>query len=211
MDMHVRDMTETTAGIRPPRYRERLKIWLIQTMKTKNWSPYRWAKEADIAGTTITRFLNSEDPHRTPSARTVEKLARAAGVPAMHEPQQVFIGLIRRNQLLEEARKLSPLPVDLFKMVALDHLPAPIQYANCQAAEMDNGRVAICCPVEMADMAPGKRVLVMRNLSSVSEYWYDPPRLVPVETSDHFAGTLPVEGGEHQILGRMRGVFVPYD
>lgn len=211
MDMHVEDMAEMSASKHSPLHRERLKLWLKSTMKKKKWSAERWAKEANVAGTTITRFLNSDDPHRTPSARTLEKLARAAGVPAMPEPRDVLIGLIRKDQLLDEARKLHPAPLDLFKMVALDFLPAPTDYAECLAVQMNNGHFALCCPVDLADLPTGKRVLVLSNLHDVAEYWYDPPRLVPVESRDHFTGTLSVGDPNHQIIGRLRGLFTRVD
>jgi hypothetical protein len=59
--------------------RARLKIWMLETMKRENWSVERWANEAGVSGSTLTEFLNSDDPARLLSCRTLEKLARAAG------------------------------------------------------------------------------------------------------------------------------------
>lgn len=129
----------------------------------------------------------------------------------MHEPQQVLIAIIRKDQLLTEARRLYPAPLDLFEMASLEFIPAPANYADCKLVEMDNGRFAICCSADMARMERGKRVLVLRDLSEVSPHFFDPPRLVPVESGPKFKGTLPVEGPDHQVIGLMRGEFLPYD
>ena len=129
----------------------------------------------------------------------------------MHEPQQVLIAIIRKDQVLREARKLYPSPLDIFSMPSLEHIPAPVAYESCRLVEMDSGRFAICCAFDVAGTAPGKRVLVLRDLMNVTPFWFDPPRLVPVEKADTFSGTLPVEGPDHQIIGAMRGEFIAYD
>lgn len=129
----------------------------------------------------------------------------------MHEPSQVLIALIRKEQLLKDARRLYPAPLDIFNMATLDYLPAPADYGNCRAVEMNDGQFALCCHADLAALPAGKRVLVLRNLSEIDAYYYDPPRLVPVETAGGYRGTLPVEGPDHQVLGLMRGIFTPCD
>lgn len=57
-----------------------LRAWMEGVMQHHQWSAERWASEAGIAGTTITRFL--KDPERAiPSAQTLWKLQNAAGIP----------------------------------------------------------------------------------------------------------------------------------
>lgn len=178
-------------------------------MKQREWSAEHWARKAHISGTTITRFINTKDPSRTPSHGTLEKLARAAGVPPMHEPQQVLIAIVQRNSLLQAVCATAPNPVDLFSMPPDDYYPAPVKFADCRLAGMDNGRFAIC---RKADAQPGQRVLVVHEKAKVCPYWFEPPVLVPVDPIT-VAGrhTLPLAGPDHQILGLMVGEFIEYE
>lgn len=178
-------------------------------MKRRDWTAEHWAKQANISGTTITRFINTKDPSRTPSHATLDKLARAAGVPPMHQPQQVMISIVRRSSLLEAVKKAAPDTVDLFAMPPDDLYPAPIKFADCRLAEMDNGRYAIC---RKADARRGQRVLVVHAQAAVCPYWFEPPVLVPVELADR-AGphTLPLKGPDHQVVGLMVGEFIEYE
>lgn len=195
-------------------YRKQLRLWMRDIMRRKGWSAERWARQAGVAGTTITRFLNTEDPQRTPNTSTLAKLASAAGVPGMQEQQQVLIGIIRKPALLGEARLIAPQPLDIFGMPTIEHIPAPQRYADCVLVEMDNGRMAICRPAKPAGLEPGRRVLVLRNLQSTAAYWVEPPRLVPVETAGSFAGTLPLVESDPtraQVLGIMAGEYIDYE
>lgn len=198
--------------------REQLKLWLREVMKTKNWSAEKWAKAANVSGTTITRFLNTEDPNRVLTQRTVEKLAQAADIPSPHEQRQVFIALIRRQQLIEEARRKAPLPLDLFSMPYLETVPAPEGFADCRLGQLDNGKFAICRQTELAGLKPGNRLMVLRDCmterASLSCYLYDPPMLVPAEPSPpdgSWVSSLPMVGPHHQILGKMVGIFTLFD
>jgi transcriptional regulator with XRE-family HTH domain len=200
-----------------PEARDQLKLWLRDTMKRKNWSAEGWAKIANLSGTTITRFLNSEDPQRILTARTVEKLARAAGAPNPQEQRKVFIALIRRDQLLEEARRIFPRHLDFFSMPSLEYIPAPPQFEDCKLAELDNGKFALCKQAELTAMRPGNRLVVLRECiterASTAIYFWDPPMLVPVETTlpnGAWVSSLPLGGPDHQILGRAVGHFTLY-
>jgi transcriptional regulator with XRE-family HTH domain len=196
------------AGRYTPQLRDRLKIWLINVMKQRGWSAERWARLAGIAPTTITRFLNSNDLSRVPSARTLEKLARAAGVPAMHEEAQVSIAIISKSQLLDEALNRGLNQVDVFSMVSDAYLPALPKYADCKLAQMDNGRYAI---LRRQDYSRGDRVLVQRDNGTICPYYYEPPVLVPVEMSASGPHTLPLYDPAHRILGCMVGEFIDYN
>jgi SOS-response transcriptional repressor LexA len=44
------------------------------------WSAYRWAREAGVSPTTITRPLNSDEYSYIPKAATLQRLAEAAGM-----------------------------------------------------------------------------------------------------------------------------------
>lgn len=57
-----------------------VKNWIEQTLKRKEMSPYRWATDAKLAPTTITRFLSGETDI-VPSFKTIFSLANAANVP----------------------------------------------------------------------------------------------------------------------------------
>lgn len=201
-----------------PQQREQIRLWLRETLKAKNWSADRWAKAANISGTTITRFLNSDDPHRVITPRTLDKLARAADIPSPHEQRSVLIALIRREQILEEARRRAPLPLDLFSMPYSKTIPAPEGYADCRLAQLDNGKFALCREAELSSLTPGNRLAVLRDgrtdTPSLSCYLYDPPMLVPAEPSradGTWVCALPMAGPHHQILGKMVGVFTLFD
>lgn len=57
-----------------------IRVWLLETMKARNWSIDDWAQKAGIEPTIITRCLN--DPAQpNPDAATLEKLSTAAGAP----------------------------------------------------------------------------------------------------------------------------------
>jgi hypothetical protein len=57
-----------------------IRAWMVETMKARNWSPERWAREAGIEGTVITQYLN--DPTQAPpDAATLRKLSDAAASP----------------------------------------------------------------------------------------------------------------------------------
>jgi transcriptional regulator with XRE-family HTH domain len=193
-----------------PELRIRLKAWLRDVMKQRDWTAERWAREASIAPTTITRFLNTDDPARTPSVRTLEKLARAAGVPAMHEQSQVLIAIVHRKTLLQHALNVSPQCVDLFQMPPEDYLPALPRYVDCRVVEIDNGRMAIARPCPAEGIPIRARVLVEWDCTSVRAYWYLPPYVVSVETGTQPPHILNLNDPETHILGIMVGEFVPY-
>ena len=173
-------------------------------MLQKNWSAERWAREAHISGTTITRFLNTDDPHRTPSTKTLDKLARAAGVPPLHEAGQILIAIIHRDTLLTAARDVAPGQLDLFSMPPDDYHPAIAKYADCRMVEMDNGRYAVC---RNAEPKPGRLVVAVDGDSSVNQYIYAPPVLVSVEMSGK---TRPLESPGLQIIGRKVAEFIDH-
>jgi hypothetical protein len=176
-------------------------------MEQKSWTAEEWARQAGISGTTITRFLNFDDPGRTPSTRTLEKLRSAAGLPPMQETNQILIGVVRRNALLDAVRR-TPHQVDIFTMDPDSYVAAPAKNADCCLAEMDNGRFAIC---RKADPVPGKPVLVARGDTSIAAYWYEPPVLVAVETGGQGPHSLPLASPHHQILGLMVGEYISYE
>ena len=57
-----------------------LRAWMEDVMAHRQWSAEHWAREAGIAGTTITRFF--KDPERAiPATKTLWKMQWAAGIP----------------------------------------------------------------------------------------------------------------------------------
>lgn len=60
-------------------YRRELRVWMRQVISTKRLNPESWAREADVAGSTIRRFLNGGSHSPTPSLDTISKLADVAG------------------------------------------------------------------------------------------------------------------------------------
>lgn len=62
------------------RQQQIVRQWMDDVMRKTGWAPERWARQANIAPTTITRFLNSENYTYLPSYRTLTKLAGAANV-----------------------------------------------------------------------------------------------------------------------------------
>lgn len=187
--------------------RAEIKAWLISVMKHKNWSPERWAREADISGTTITRFLNADDPHRTPSSKTLDKLARAAGVPAMQDANRIMIAVIRRDSLFHAAKSFPPAAVDIFAMPPEETHPAIEKYADCRMVEMDNGRFAIC---RKAEPTPGQRVVALCRSGDeihVGPYVYAPPLLTSLE---HVSRSIRLADAGVAVLGRMVGEFIDY-
>lgn len=65
-------------------YRRELRVWMRQVIATKRLNPESWARESEVAGSTIRRFLNGGPESPTPSLDTISKLADVAGVgPSM--------------------------------------------------------------------------------------------------------------------------------
>lgn len=58
--------------------REAARDFLRRGLKKTGWTAYRWAKEARVASTTITRPLNDPEFKYLPKADTLQKLALAA-------------------------------------------------------------------------------------------------------------------------------------
>lgn len=65
-------MDKTAANIRD---------WMKSVLEKKDWSAFRWAKEAGVAPSTVQRALK-EDYEFVPSSKTLDKLARAANSPS---------------------------------------------------------------------------------------------------------------------------------
>jgi hypothetical protein len=186
--------------------RNKLKDWLISIMKEKNWSAERWAREADISGTTITRFLNSDDPSRTPRYNTVMKLARAAGVPVMQEKPENMIAVIGRDSLLNEVQRRRPDPLDIFTMPPDDYHPSISKFADCRMVKMDNGVFAV---LRNRPPKPGKLVVAVDSEhSTVCQYVYAPPVLRSVETAGK---TIPLDAPGLQVIGRKVAEFIDHD
>jgi lambda repressor-like predicted transcriptional regulator len=60
--------------------REEQRQWLLNVLRETGKTPTVLAREAGLASTTLTRFLNSENAKNVLSFRTVGAVARAAGV-----------------------------------------------------------------------------------------------------------------------------------
>jgi hypothetical protein len=60
-----------------------IRAWMVETMKARNWSPERWAREAGIEGTVITQYLN--DPTQAPP--TPPRSANSVMPQRLHFPQ----------------------------------------------------------------------------------------------------------------------------
>ena len=68
---YSRPMDEAAATIRD---------WMKSVLEKKDWSAFRWARDAGLAPSTVQRALK-EDYGFTPSSVTLDKLARAANTP----------------------------------------------------------------------------------------------------------------------------------
>lgn len=58
-----------------------IRDWMKSVLAEKGWSPARWANEAGVAPSTVQRAIKDDYAFVT-SSRTLEKLARAANIPA---------------------------------------------------------------------------------------------------------------------------------
>jgi hypothetical protein len=56
--------------------------WMARQLERLQWSAERWAKEADLSPTTVTRAM-SKSYNSVSSVPTLHALARAAGVPSI--------------------------------------------------------------------------------------------------------------------------------
>jgi hypothetical protein len=56
--------------------------WMRRQLSRLQWKPERWAREADLAPTTVTRAM-AETYQSVSSVPTLHALARAAGVPSI--------------------------------------------------------------------------------------------------------------------------------
>ncbi|KQN09805.1 hypothetical protein ASE85_02370 [Sphingobium sp. Leaf26] len=56
--------------------------WMRRIMDQKGWTPQTWANQAGFAATNVTRAIK-EDYESITTVRTLDKLAKAAGVPSV--------------------------------------------------------------------------------------------------------------------------------
>ena len=57
---------------------EATRRFLRELLRATGWAPSKLAREAGVAHTTLSRFLNDEEVTHTLSARTIDKIRRAA-------------------------------------------------------------------------------------------------------------------------------------
>jgi transcriptional regulator with XRE-family HTH domain len=189
-----------------------IRQWILDVLKQKGWTAERWAREANISATTITRFLKPEIMNRTPKEKTLDILASAAGVPPLHQGTQVLIAITTGNRLLEEARRCAPDTLDLFSMPAEDYLPVLPEYATCHCVRLDDGRMMIVRPCPKSGCRPGSHVLVELDSKVVGIYVYTPDRLISVNLAGrHPLALLDPRHPETHILGQMAAELTPYN
>lgn len=185
------------------RERERMREWLLWCMREKHWSAERWARAANLSGTTITRFMNSADENRILSWPTVAKLAEAANVPPLNEHGQVLIAIIRRDQLIRWSEEFPHKPVDITEMDSDERMPVPADLGDCKAVELEDGTLGVC---RKAEVPPGKVAVVELAPGRACLFTHAPPLLVPY---GHRGEPVPADGAV--VLGRLKGRLELFD
>lgn len=147
-------------------------------LKKTGWSPYKWAKEAKIASTTITRPLNDPEWTRVPKLATLRKLAAAAGMDLpsnLKSADLVDISPIERSiPVLGEVRAGSfvripddPEITEWLPMEVPEYRGASLFALRVVGRSMDliypDGTYVVCIPAAQAGLQEGDCVVVRRR------------------------------------------------
>jgi hypothetical protein len=73
--------------------------WMKAQLERLGWKPERWAREAGLAATTVTRAM-SEDYASVSSIPTLDALARAANVPSVLDFLSGYAGMTPPPELV---------------------------------------------------------------------------------------------------------------
>ena len=190
--------------------RDELRTWLRRVLAERGWTAEQWARHADLAPTTLTRFLNKEG-HWILSFKTVRKLADAAGValPGSFDDDGVTKPHLKRVPLLkpsktavfnrrtlrdmaDKAREFIAADIDPHQEVYAVEVSVP-SYMGVQVGDM-----ILFEPFDAKQCAPGDLILA-KTARGIGPFGYHPPLLVP-QSSDR--QIEPIRINEAQIVGR---------
>lgn len=160
--------------------REFLRAGLAKT----GWKPYRWAREAGVSPTTITRPLNDPDWKPVPKLDTLAKLATAAGmelpsilrqgVPVDLTPiasKVPVLGDVKAGAW--ERIPDEPVVVEWLPMEVPEYAGADLFALRVVGKSMDliypDGTYVICAPAAQAGLQEGDCVVVRSFDGALSE------------------------------------------
>jgi transcriptional regulator with XRE-family HTH domain len=187
-----------------PSMRKAIGQWLLETMRSRDWSAERWGREAGIAPTTITRFLNDTDFEHTLSMTTLEKLSRAADIPINFRAlqiEQVYVAVIGRRELLDRYKMPDKTDFDIYHLSSERKIPVPSGYGDCKAVEIEGGRLALCrnqCPRN------GQRVVAVVDCERIDVYLWHTALMV---STTNIGEIRRVRDADAQVLGVCVGVI----
>lgn len=197
--------------------RERIALWLRETMAMKGWPAEAWARRAGVAGTNITRFLNGKSSF-LPSATTLIKLAAAADV---HPPLtnlkviQLYVSCLTSNDLrtLNIEGKITSRQLDHLLKIAKRKIPVEPKFGKCVAFVLDlpslslDGLPAGSTVIVDLQARPitGQKVVALVG-GKLGAFLYHPPFLM-TRTTDIMP---PVNMETALLIGVARGAVVEF-
>lgn len=199
--------------------REAAREFFRAGMKKTGWKPYRWAKEAGVSPTTITRPLNDPDWKPVPKLDTLAKLAAAAG---MELPSILRQGTVvdltpvsREIPVVGDVRAGSweripdePNIVEWLPMEVPDYAGADLFAVRVVGKSMDllysDGTYVVCAPAAQAGLQEGDCVVVRRwdgdraetTLKQIERLADGSYILQPRSTQAEFQEAIPIRQGD---------------
>jgi repressor LexA len=158
--------------------REAARDFFRRGLEKTSWSAYRWAKEAGVASTTITRLLNDPEWKNIPKAATLRKLAAAARLDLpdiLNGPATMDLSPVERSiPVLGDVRAGSweripddPVVTEWLPMQVPDYAGAALFALRVTGKSMDliypDGTYVVCAPPAEVGLQEGDCVVVRRN------------------------------------------------
>lgn len=174
----------------PTAIRNELKRWMLAVLEEKDWTANRWATEAGISATSITRFLKDSNAF-LPSYSTLTKLADAANV-AMPAFKQAQSGVTKPRTIPLYAVADIVRNRGIKSLKAKAEMLALIDGADLFAVELSDGRTAVCEPAD--NLLSANRVV-----------WLTPDDVIEIARYSKKRAETDI------IIGRVRQVIQSYD
>jgi SOS-response transcriptional repressor LexA len=165
--------------------REAARDFLRRGLNKTGWTAYRWAKEAKVASTTITRLLNDPEWTNIPKAVTLQKLATAAGLElpdTLNFTATMDLSAVERSiPVLGEVRAGSweripdePSVQEWLPMDVPEYAGASLFAVRVSGRSMDllypDGTYVVCAPPAEVGLREGDCVVVRRrNAADLAE------------------------------------------
>lgn len=167
--------------------RNEIERWMRHVIETSGLTASAWAEKANVAGTSITRFLSAKGDGFIPSMKTIGRLAAVVGSqpefiaiqPVRHVPQlqtEEIIYMLENNESFAGlSKEAATIPVDT-GVTGTRAFAAQLETASMAGMGLNKGDTIIVDPDETPQTDSLVAVIVDGKLNC---YRYAPPQLIP--------------------------------